>query len=501
MIQVSIKNVAKVVRGEALFTATKLDAHQGEIVGVIGKNGAGKSTLLNMLLQQDRDYSGQITVEGTMSFVPQINRHESLSGGQRTIKKIKQALSLRPDILIMDEPTSNLDEANQDWLIAQMEQFNGLVVMVSHDRHLLTSLATKIWSVEEGQFVEFDGTYQNFTKLMQEQYDNQLTNYQRQTKKQHELNKAVQQRKEKAARIRRGSRKMGQVELAKTKTAREQNAGKMERGAKALAQRAKHQTRAEKPFLAKKVKLMQSDFPSFRGKTVVRAEHLDVMVGNKKLLENVTFIIKPGDKVALKGSNGSGKTTLINHILSAHLIQLSEHAQIGYFSQDITNLPNHKTVWQFLREDSLLDADRMRQLMGAFGITHSFYQQPIQELSGGERVKLQLLHVLLGSNNFIILDEPTNFLDMTALDALADFLDQYPGTVLFVSHDANFTDEVATRILKIENKQLLDPSKTVKKHSSNELELLKLKYDRLILSPDADTNELMKLKKEINALQ
>ncbi|WP_225349631.1 ATP-binding cassette domain-containing protein [Paucilactobacillus wasatchensis] len=314
---------------------------------------------------------------------------------------------------------------------------------------------------------------------------------------------AVQARHEKAARIRRGNHKMGQVELTKTKSAREENAGKMERGAHALQKRAHKQNDVTKPFQGSSVKLMASDFPVFTGKTVAHVDHLDLSRNGKKLLQQVTFQIKPGERIALVGPNGIGKTTLIKAMLNGQMhTQLSQHARVVYFNQDITKLPKAKSVWAFIQQASVLDDVRSRQIMGAFGINQVFYSRLIGELSGGEQVKLQLLSILLSSSNFLILDEPTNFLDRQALTALADYLINYPGTVLLVSHDLTFRTQVVTRTLMFREKTLIDPQQIVlHAKQPSKLPLLQLKYDRLMAAADSDTAELQALKQAIDKLK
>lgn len=503
MTQIKLTHLKKIVAGEPLFDATDLTATTGDVVGIVGNNGTGKTTLMKIIAQQDTDFEGQRIVQGTLSFVHQVNPITDKSGGQETIAKIREALALRPEILILDEPTANLDEQHQDWLVKQVNQVNGLILVISHDRHFLTQTATKIWAISNGQYTQFDGNLANFEQLTKQNHANQLHEYHRQTQKEHDLKLAVQSRKEKAARIRRGSRKMGRVELAKTKSAREQNAGKMERGAHALLSRAQNQNSVEKPFETSAIKLMVTDFPAFSGKTVVSANDLTLKPYGKALLTNGSFQIKPGERVALVGPNGIGKTTLIQAILAEQPhTHLSIHAKVGYFNQDITKLPLNQTVWEFMKRQSVLDDDRTRQMMGAFGLNSLFYTRQISELSGGERVKLQLLSVLLSESNFLILDEPTNFLDGQALDALATYLIAYPGTVLLVSHDVDFRQRVVNRTLKFQNQQLIDPQKTAV-HAANpsDLPLLQLRYDQLMTAPESDSQELQRLKKQIDALK
>lgn len=503
MAQVKLTRIKKLVAGQTLFEAEGLTADTGEIVGIVGNNGAGKTTLMRIIAQQDKEFKGQRLVQGTVTFVHQVNPLTDQSGGQATVSQIRTALSQRPDILILDEPTANLDERHQDWLVQQVRKFRGLLLVISHDRHFLAQVATKIWAIANHEYMQFDGGLAAFEALEEQHQANQLQAYRHQHQKEHALKLAVQARKEKAGKIRRGSRKMGRVELAKTKTTREQNAGKMERSAHALLERAAKQTTITKPFQSSPIKLMPTDFPVFTGKTVVSVNQFDLIVADKYLLQQATFQIKPSERVALVGPNGIGKTTLIRAILTRQpQTKLSTNARVGYFKQDITQLPMRRLVWPFLQRVSVLDDNRTRQVMGAFGITSRFYQREIGALSGGEQVKLQLLSILLSDSNFLILDEPTNFLDEQALDALAAYLKRYPGTVLLVSHDLAFRHQVATRTLLFQKQRLIDPNTTTlhAKQPSN-LPLLQLRYDQLMMSANASTQELRELKQQIETLK
>lgn len=504
MAQIKLTKLTKVINGTVLFTAPTLVASGSDVVGVIGRNGAGKTTLMKIIAGQDHDFSGQRVVSGSVQLVKQVNElNNDRSGGQETLAHVRVALAGQPAILILDEPTANLDEPHQEWLINQLRHFNGLTVVVSHDDHFLREVTTKMWVVRQNQYEQFDGPLTSFEQADTRLRDNQAHSYERQRRQQRELKQAAQERKQRAQQIRRGSRKMGRVELAKTKSAREQNAGKMERNAHAMKARAEHQVVTEKPFEERSVKIMSTDFPLFKGKTVTSANDLTLVRSQKTLLKHVTFQIKPGQRVALSGPNGSGKSSLIEALLHHQKrTNLSADAQVGYFNQDITTLPNDLTVWQLMKRASVLDQNRTRQMMGAFGLDAQFYDRLIDQLSGGERVRLQLLAVLLSASNFLILDEPTNFLDRDALKALAAFLNQYPGAVLFVSHDAEFRDKVANETLELRDQRLVDPARVVLKATRpTNLPLLQLEYDRLMASPDASTQRLTELKQQIDALK
>lgn len=503
MTQIKLTQLTKMVDGEQLFQTTELTAHDGDVVGIIGNNGAGKSTLMRLISGDDQEFTGQRLVSTKVTLVKQVNPLQDRSGGQETLFILREALAKRPAILILDEPTANLDEKHQDWLIDQVHQYHGVLLVVSHDSHFLTKTATKIWAVNQHQFTEFEGGFKAYQTNHRQQISRQQHEYERQHRQEKELKQAVEKRHQKAQRIRKGSRNMGRIERANTKSIREQNAGKMERGAKALLDRSQRQTTVNKPFQAAPIKLVQADFPPFTGKTVLSASSLTLQRNHQVLLKQVTFAVKPGERVALQGTNGSGKSTLIEAILQhAPHTQLSNHARVGYFKQDITQLDDTLSVWQLLSRVSVLGNDRTRQIAGAFGINARFYDRLIGQLSGGERVKLQVLSVITSESNVLVLDEPTNFLDVGALNALAAYLIQYPGTVVFVSHDADFRQRVATRTLVIKHQQLVDPNRTVTRAAApSQLPLLQLRYDQMMLDPFAKSDDLRQLRQQIDQLK
>lgn len=167
----------------------------------------------------------------------------------------------------------------------------------------------------------------------------------------------------------------------------------------------------------------------------------------------------------------------------------------------MTALPANQTVWQVMQKATTLDADRTRQIMGAFGLDAKFYDRLVGDLSGGEQVKLQLLSILVSASNLLLLDEPTNYLDLPALQALADYLVGYPGTVLFVAHDQTFRQQVATRTVQLTDQQLIDPRQTAQGVPASDLPRLRFEYDRLMLDPTADTTQLRELREKIVAAQ
>ena len=501
MTEIKLTNITKLMAGCPLFTIATLSATAGNRIGIVGRNGAGKSTLAGMLTGTDRDFTGQLVVDGPVVYVPQIAPTLNQSGGQAMLARVRAALSQRPDILILDEPSSNLDETHQKWLAKQLRSFRGLLLLISHDRQLLNAVTTQTFAVAHHEFKAYAGNYADYQAVKQQQLATQSAAYTRQNRHLQDLKKATQARHEKAQRIRKGNQRMTAAERANSKSLREATAAKMDRSAKKLVERGEREATITKPFTTTGFKLVATDFPRFTGKTVVTGLDVTVHQFGQDLLKRVSFQIKPGDRVALVGPNGSGKTTLLEAVLAQVTpgLTLAPAARVGVFNQDMTALDGTLTVWATVRRASQLPDQTLRNVMGALGLPARFYEQPVAELSGGELVKLQLVRILVGDYNVLMLDEPTNYLDVDALDALADYLKAYPGTVLFVSHDEPFREAVATRTLTIKDQQLIDPAVVVTTPSvAVDLPLLQFKYDQLMMDPQAKTADIQALKQQID---
>ena len=502
MTQLYLNDITKTVAGQPLFTTTQLTAQTGDRVGIVGANGAGKTTLAQIIAGTDRDFTGQRQVAAPVIRVAQIAPTQGQSGGQSMLTRVRRALAQRPEILILDEPSANLDDNHQAWLSQALGHFDGLLLLISHDRDLLQRVATKLWVVDQGTFTQYNGTFAAYQTAKQQRDANDLAQYQNQQNERRKLQLAAQKKREKAHRVRKGNRKMSAAERSNSRTLREQNAGRLERNAHDLAARAAQQVTTAKPHTSAGIKLVATDLPPVTGKYLVNVSDLTLKRGKHRLLTKASLRIRPGERVALTGPNGSGKSTLLDALLAHHAqTHLAASARIGYFYQDMTALPADLTVWQVMQKATALDADRTRQVMGAFGLDAKFYDRLVGDLSGGEQVKLQLLSILVSASNLLLLDEPTNYLDLPALRALADYLVGYPGTVLFVAHDQTFRQQVATRTVQLTDQQLIDPQQTAQGVPASDLPRLRFEYDRLMLDPTADTAKLRELREKIAAAQ
>ncbi len=501
--QVKLTNLIKDLADGRLFSADRLTAQTGDCVGIIGANGGGKTTLARIIAGQDDEFSGQRNVTADVVLVPQLAPMDGQSGGQSMLARVRRALAQRPAILILDEPSANLDDNHQQWLIEQLRYYSGLLLLISHDRELLTAVTTAIWSLDDHVYTQFNGNFAAFNTVREQQRQTAQSAYRQEQVERRKLRQAAQARHEKAAQIRRGSSRMSAGERANSKSVREQNAAKMERGARVFQDRADRQTTAIKPHEAAAMKLLASDLPPVVGKQLITVRNLHLQRGKHELLSDVNFRVTPGERVALAGPNGSGKSTLIMAILTGQAgTRLAPSARVGYFQQDmVAALPLTQTVWQVISAATVFDSNRTRQVMGAFGLNARFYDRPIADLSGGERVKVQLLTILVSASNLLILDEPTNYLDLPAVQALEDYLVGYPGTVLFVAHDQVFRNHVATRTLVLVDHQLRDPDRTAQGIPASDLPRLQFEYDQAMMAPELDQQRLRDLRQQIAAIK
>jgi ATP-binding cassette, subfamily F, member 3 len=358
----------------------------------------------------------------------------ALSGGWRMRLELAKTLVGKPDFLILDEPTNHLDLPSIEWLENYLLDFVGTLVFVSHDRAFLNQLATITLHLQNGQLTPYTG---NFDSFLEQKELNQQT--QQSTLKKIEQQKAHMQRF--VDRFRAKPSKAAQV------GSRVKMIEKLQRVTMNITPAAKDPS--IQPLILPITKT---------GKDVVRLN--DLSVGYQyPLIKALSWDIHRGDKVAIVGANGLGKSTLMKTIAGIisplqGTVKLGENVKLGYFCQNAAEeLPYAQTVFQTLRERSPHLTDQTcYQILGAFLFRGNDFIKPVQVLSGGEKSRLALGCLLAQLPNLLLLDEPTNHLDMVSTEVLANLLQQMASTVIFVSHDRNFMEQVATKILEIDSK-------------------------------------------------
>ncbi|NRG69539.1 ABC-F family ATP-binding cassette domain-containing protein [Streptococcus suis] len=431
----------------------------GQKVGLVGNNGVGKSTFLKILLGLDRDFAGQVEVKADWAYVPQLQERSSLSGGEQVWKSIQEAFAQRPQLLIMDEPTANLDQEHQEKLIKQIKRYRGSLLVVSHDRHFLNQIASHIWHLEEGKVQVYLGNYEAFVESRRVRREGQQDAYEAYQKKVAQLKKAQHERQAKAQKM--GKRKKG-ISSSEWKVnammgSYDSQAKSMAKTAKHLEKRIERLDKVEQPRKERWVKMEAKGALDTGLHSLFRLQAGQLWIEEKYLFDFPQLGMTFGDKLALVGSNGTGKTSFVRKLISKELEgYYNPKLRIAYFSQDLTSLNEEGTAFVNASSTSLQDRVTVLNLLGMLGLSYDKAQQKVANLSGGERVRLSLAKVLLTDANLLILDEPTNFLDLTAIEALERFLTEYQGSVLVISHDQDFVDKVAKNNWRIKDGSLID---------------------------------------------
>ncbi len=476
----SMENITKSYGDRLLFDNASFYLAEGEKVGIIGINGTGKSTLLKIMAGLEETDEGNVTMAGHVvcSFLPQHPVFEkedkvieavlkkcrdnsagtesgkelevqaktmltqlgvtdfdavcgTLSGGQRKRLALVAALLADSDILILDEPTNHLDNEMADWLEEQLKSRTKAVVMVTHDRYFLDSVSGRIVEIDKGKIYSYQAGYSGYLERKAEREEAALAS---ERKRQSVLRKELEW-------VKRGARA---------------------RSTKQKARLARYEELKNRSGPDTDAKVEISSAASRLGKTTVEIEHIGKRYGDKILVDDFSYIFLKNDRIGFIGPNGCGKTTLMKMLTGktepdTGKINIGQTVRIGYYAQEIgsAQMPDDKRVIDYIRdvaeyvktEDGSITAS---QMLERFLFEGKDQYGLLGKLSGGEKRRLNLLKVLMGAPNVLILDEPTNDLDIATLTILEDYLDSFPGIVIVVSHDRYFLDRVVKRIFAFE---------------------------------------------------
>ena len=362
---------------------------------------------------------------------------DTLSGGQKTRVSLGKLLLTRPDILLLDEPTNHLDLNSIAWLETYLLNYPGAVLIVSHDRYFLNRVVTKVLEIEQGKLMTYLGNYSEYAQKKEQIRDAQLKEYlnQQQAIKHQEavIEKLRSFNREKSIRRAESREKM----LEKMKP-------------------------VEKPVEASTEIHLTLEPSCTSGNDVLNVEHLSKSFPSQPLFSDVSFEIKRGEHVAIIGDNGTGKTTLLkilNQVIPADngTFTLGTNVNVGYYDQEHHVLHMEKSIFDEISDDyPTLTNTEIRNVLAAFLFTGDDVFKRIGDLSGGERGRVSLAKLMLSEANFLILDEPTNHLDIVSKEILERALNDYTGTVLYVSHDRYFINQTATRILDLVNRTFVN---------------------------------------------
>ena len=362
---------------------------------------------------------------------------DTLSGGQKTRVSLGKLLLTRPDILLLDEPTNHLDLNSIAWLETYLLNYPGAVLIVSHDRYFLDRVVTKVLEIELGQLMTYMGNYSEYAEKKRRLHEARLKEY---------LNQQQEIRHHEA--VIEKLRSFNREKSIKRAESREKMLEKI--------------VPVEKPAEMNTKIHLDLEPSRISGSDVLFVEHLSKAFPNQVLFKDVNFEIRRGEHVAVIGDNGTGKTTLLkilNQVLPADAgtFTLGTNVEIGYYDQEHHVLHMDKTIFDEISDDYPdLTNTKIRNMLAAFLFTGDNVFKRIGDLSGGERGRVSLAKLMLSKANFLILDEPTNHLDISSKEILEKALNDYTGTLLYVSHDRYFINQTATRILDLVNQTFVN---------------------------------------------
>lgn len=462
MTVLTIRNIQVSLGHRDLLDIENLQVQEGQKIGLIGKNGSGKTTLFNVLSGHAEADIAHFSIDGRVVVLPQLkNTNTTKSGGEVAQDYILDALSKNPKILLADEPTTNLDTSHVEWVEKQLTVFTGALIIISHDRELLDQLCDTIWELEDGVITPYSGNYSDYVLQKENERKHQEKEYEKYQQKVSQLEQAIKLKERQAQRAGKSQKKLTSSEARDASGVNPyfQTVQKgLHQNRKALEKRLEKLDVVEKPKKETPIQMELPNEKSFINKTMIKAEKMAGKVKDRELWKPSTFFIKGGDKVGIIGPNGSGKTTLVRKILQnkngAKQLYCSPAMKIGYFAQNLNVLNDHFTIIENVSEDAVQNETVIRSVLARLGFYQDDVYKKISVLSGGERVKVSLAKLLVGDYNTLILDEPTNYLDVTALEALERLLEEYKGTLLLVSHDRYFISNIANKILAFEEGRL-----------------------------------------------
>lgn len=479
----NVDNISKFIKHNEILKDISFKLYRKDKVGIVGKNGIGKTTLLRILVSELESDTGHVKFYGRYGYLPQnlfieshmyvyelmeetkkygeflelLNRFglntieqqkiQTLSGGEKTKLYLIRLLLQNPDILILDEPTNHLDYESIEWLKNFINSFNGAVLMVTHDRYFLDKTVSKIFELEDKHITEYSGGYTFYANKKKAALDKARLEYGIYVKEKRKLEAAARKHMERANKY----NNMSKDDFQRHKAA------KIAKRSKAIISRLENMEEKEKPSIQKTIKIKLEGSSEKTSNILIRAEQISKTY-HRTIFKNISFNIISSTRAALIGKNGVGKSTLLKSLVGKVPVEgkiyIPPSIKIGYFSQELEDLDLDCTILQEMKK-TYKDESHIRTFLGCMLFRRDDVYKKIGDLSFGERVRVAFLKLMLEENHLLILDEPTNFLDIPTREIIEEALLDYEGAILLVSHDRYFVDKIATEVWELTEQGLV----------------------------------------------
>ncbi len=479
-----LENIEIAFNGKKILEIPQLQVYENQRIGIIGDNGSGKTTLAKLITGELMPDIGKIQREVSFGWfpqggmaqvlpetgdqlalmsrlqVPQQDNLQALSGGEATKFRLAQVLADYQPALVMDEPTTHLDREGIEVLTDELRYYYGTLFFISHDRQFLNDLAEVIWEVADGKVTVYKGNFAAYqeqkelaAKTAQQTRENFLKEKQR-------IEKTIQKKQEQAQKAATVSRRKKQQQIkpdrlsaSKQKDTVEKN---LHKGAKAAMSRLERLEEPEKTKEKPPLRFPNPPALQMHNPFPIQGAEVQLLAGDKVLLEKADFQFGLGKKIALTGDNGTGKTTLLQWIVAEKPgIRLSPKVRFSVYQQTAYDMITTEPLLRYLLKETQQPEPFIRALLHNLDFAPQSLLTPIVQLSGGQRTRLAIASIFLEPANVLVLDEPTNFIDLATTAALEKLLKAYPGTVLFTSHDAHFVQNVADEVWILADQKLV----------------------------------------------
>jgi macrolide transport system ATP-binding/permease protein len=477
-----LKNIEKSYNGKTILSIDDLKVYQNERIGIVGDNGQGKSTLLKLINQSIEPDKGQVRMLTDFQFYSQIEEETGLfrdqvdpemlsrlnvpkystdvfSGGERTRARLARLFSRYTLGMLMDEPTTHLDSEGIQFLIDELTYYYGTLLIVSHDRYFLDQVVETIWEVKDGTVAVYPG---NYTEYVEQKAQNKLEAERKQEavrKEKARLELAVKKKHEQAQKMSKVSHKQKNRNIRPSRLSSSKQKDTVQKAAhktaKSIEKRMEQIEDVDLPAVQRTIQFPEVKTVEIHNPYPVMLENVTIIRGDQILLEEVDAQFERGKRIAITGHNGAGKSSLLSHILNKEEgVRLSPKVRFAVYRQMDYKLAESTGILDYLLYESEYSEPLVRAVLNNLGFDQSDTDRPVSNLSGGEATRLAIAKLFTDPSNVIVLDEPTNFIDLSTIEALEQLLKDYKGTVFFTSHDKYFVDRVADQVWEINDQKL-----------------------------------------------